>query len=83
MSEVAKTHMGVVIVGHVDSGKSTSTGHLLFELGGLSKRELEKLKDEAVKKGKESFTFAYFMDRQEAERDRGITINCTMKTLLL
>ena len=79
MSEVAKTHMGVVIVGHVDSGKSTSTGHLLFELGGLSKRELEKLKDEAVKKGKESFTFAYFMDRQEAERDRGITINCTTK----
>ena len=40
-------HLGVVIVGHVDSGKSTTTGHLLFKLGGMSDRDLEKLRQEA------------------------------------
>jgi len=47
-----KPHVGIVIVGHVDAGKSTTTGHLLFELGGMSDRELEKLKKEASDQGK-------------------------------
>jgi elongation factor 1-alpha len=74
-----KTHMSIVICGHVDSGKSTTTGRLLFELGGISAREMEKLKKEADDLGKSSFAFAFYMDRQKEERERGVTISCTTK----
>jgi len=74
-----KDHLGIVIVGHVDAGKSTTTGHLLFELGGMSDRDLEKLKKEAEAMGKGSFAFAYFMDKNKDERARGVTIACTTK----
>merc|ERR1712194_30951 len=78
MSE-GKEHLSIVICGHVDSGKSTTTGHLLFELGGIQERELEKLKAEADRLGKSSFAFAFFMDRQKEERERGVTISVTTK----
>ncbi|KAL6770538.1 EEF1A1 [Auxenochlorella protothecoides x Auxenochlorella symbiontica] len=74
-----KTHLSIVICGHVDSGKSTTTGRLLFELGGIPERELEKLKEEAAALGKSSFAFAFYMDRQKEERERGVTIACTTK----
>lgn len=74
-----KNHLSIVICGHVDSGKSTTTGHLLFELGGLNERELVKLKAEADRLGKSSFYFAFFMDRQKEERERGVTITCCTK----
>jgi len=74
-----KQHLSIVICGHVDSGKSTTTGHLLFELGGISERDMEKLKAEADRLGKSSFAFAFFMDRQKEERERGVTIACTTK----
>jgi len=77
MSE--KTHMSVVICGHVDSGKSTTTGRLLFELGGVPEREMQKLKEEAERLGKGSFAFAFYMDTQKDERERGVTIKCTTK----
>jgi elongation factor 1-alpha len=72
-------HLSIVICGHVDSGKSTTTGRLLFELGGIPERELEKLKEEAATLGKSSFAFAFYMDRQKEERERGVTISCTTK----
>lgn len=50
MSE-GKTHLSIVICGHVDAGKSTTTGRLIFELGGISEREVTKLKEEADKLG--------------------------------
>ena len=71
MSE--KEHLSVVICGHVDSGKSTTTGRLLFELGGIPEREMEKLKAEAETLGKSSFAFAFYMDRAKEERERGVT----------
>merc|ERR1711979_45769 len=74
-----KEHLSIVICGHVDSGKSTTTGRLIFELGGLPERELEKLKAEAERLGKGSFAFAFYMDRQKEERERGVTISCTTK----
>merc|ERR1711990_278884 len=74
-----KKHMSVVICGHVDSGKSTTTGRLLFELGGIPEREMVKLKEEAEKIGKGSFAFAFYMDTQKDERERGVTIKCTTK----
>lgn len=61
------------------SGKSTVTGRLLVLLGGVSDRELEKLKAEAAALGKESFIYAFVMDQQKDERARGITIACTSK----
>jgi elongation factor 1-alpha len=78
MSE-GKQHLSIVICGHVDAGKSTTTGRLIFELGGISEREVTKLKEEADKLGKASFAFAFYMDRQKEERERGVTISCTTK----
>ena len=78
MSE-GKIHLSVVICGHVDAGKSTTTGRLIFELGGISERDVIKLKEEADKMGKSSFAFAFYMDRQKEERERGVTIACTTK----
>lgn len=74
-----KKHVSIVIAGHVDSGKSTTTGRLIFELGGIPEREMQKLKDEAERLGKSSFAFAFYMDRQKEERERGITITATTK----
>lgn len=80
MTSVAEQkHVSVVITGHVDSGKSTTTGHLIFELGGINDREMQKLKEEADRLGKSSFAFAFYMDRQKEERERGVTISCTTK----
>lgn len=76
---VCVQHLSIVICGHVDSGKSTTTGRLIFELGGIPERELEKLKEEAATLGKASFAFAFYMDRQKEERERGVTISCTTK----
>jgi len=74
-----KKHLGIVVVGHVDAGKSTTTGHLMFKLGGIDDRTLQKLKDEAEAQGKSSFAFAFFMDKSKDERARGVTIACTTK----
>jgi len=79
MSENDKKHISMVVCGHVDAGKSTTTGHLIFKLGGISAREMEKLQTEADQQGKSSFAFAYYMDKDKAERERGVTINCTTK----
>ena len=79
MENHEKDHLSIVICGHVDSGKSTTTGRLLFELGGIPEREMEKLKAEADLLGRSSFAFAFYMDRQKEERERGITISCTTK----
>jgi len=79
MATSGKEHLAIVICGHVDSGKSTTTGRLLFELGGIPEREVEKLKAEAERLGKASFAFAFYMDRQKEERERGVTISVTTK----
>jgi elongation factor 1-alpha len=52
---------------------------MIFKLGGISAREMDKLQAEADAQGKGSFAFAYYMDRDKAERERGVTINCTTK----
>ena len=74
-----KIHLSIVICGHVDAGKSTTTGRLIFELGGIPEREMTKLRAEAEALGKGSFAFAFYMDRQKDERARGVTIQCTTK----
>eukprot|EP00758_Cryptobia_borreli_P011378 Tbor_TRINITY_DN5649_c0_g5::TRINITY_DN5649_c0_g5_i1::g.8371::m.8371/K03231/EEF1A; elongation factor 1-alpha len=74
-----KAHVSIVVAGHVDAGKSSLTGRLLYDLGGIDERAMEKLRKIAEENGKPSFAFAYFMDNQKAERERGITIACNTK----
>merc|ERR1712187_579972 len=73
-----KPHVNIVIIGHVDSGKSTSTGHLIYLCGGIDERTIQKFQKEAELIGKGSFAFAWVLDKLKAERDRGITINITL-----
>ena len=42
-----KTHINIVVIGHVDSGKSTTTGHMIYQCGGIDKRTIEKFEKEA------------------------------------
>ncbi|CAH2012097.1 unnamed protein product [Acanthoscelides obtectus] len=73
-----KTHINIVVIGHVDSGKSTSTGHLIYKCGGIDKRTIEKFEKEAQEMGKGSFKYAWVLDKLKAERERGITIDIAL-----
>jgi len=73
-----KTHINLVVIGHVDSGKSTTTGHLIYKCGGIDKRTIEKYEKEAEQMGKGSFKYAWVLDRLKAERERGITIDISL-----
>ena len=70
-----KPHINLVFIGHVDHGKSTTIGRLLWETENLPKEEMRKLEEAAEEKGKETFGFAFAMDSLEEERERGVTIN--------
>jgi elongation factor 1-alpha len=73
-----KSHINVVVIGHVDSGKSTTTGHLIFKCGGIDKRTMEKFEQESQQMGKGSFKYAWVLDKLKAERERGITIDIAL-----
>jgi elongation factor 1-alpha len=73
-----KLHINLVVIGHVDSGKSTSTGHLIYKCGGIDKRTIEKFEKEANDMGKGSFKYAWIMDKLKSERERGITIDISL-----
>ena len=77
--EKNKPHISLVVTGHVDAGKSTTVGHLIFQQGGISEREMKKLQAEADEKGKSSFGFAYYLDTNKEERERGVTIKSNTK----
>jgi len=74
----AKIHINIVVIGHVDSGKSTTTGHLIYKCGGIDKRTIEKFEKEAQEMGKGSFKYAWVLDKLKAERERGITIDIAL-----
>src|SRR5438552_8318137 len=74
----SKPHINLVVIGHVDSGKSTTTGHLIYKLGGIDKRTIEKFEKEAAELGKGSFKYAWVLDKLKAERERGITIDIAL-----
>merc|ERR1712100_621437 len=73
-----KTHVSLVVIGHVDAGKSTTTGHLIYKCGGIDKRTIEKFEKEAAELGKASFKYAWVLDNLKAERERGITIDIAL-----
>ncbi|MFQ3274932.1 MAG: elongation factor 1-alpha [Candidatus Nanohaloarchaea archaeon] len=74
-----KPHVNLVFIGHVDHGKSTSIGRLLWDTENLPEEEMRKLEDAAEEKGKETFGFAFAMDSIEEERERGVTIDLAHK----
>jgi elongation factor 1-alpha len=73
-----KDRLNLVVIGHVDSGKSTSTGHLIYKCGGIDARTIEKFEKEANESGKGSFKYAWVLDKLKAERERGITIDIAL-----
>jgi len=79
---VEKPTMNIIFVGHVDHGKSTCVGQLIFLSGVIAENEMKKLKDEAEKQGKAGFEFAYIMDRIKEERERGVTIDLAYQKLI-
>ena len=73
-----KDKINLVVIGHVDSGKSTSTGHLIYKCGGIDERTIAKFEKEAEEMGKASFKYAWVLDKLKAERERGITIDIAL-----
>ncbi len=74
-----KTHINLVFIGHVDHGKSTTVGRLLFDTGNITEQALRKLKEKAQQLGKAGFEFAYVMDNLKEEQERGVTIDLAHK----
>ncbi len=70
-----QAHQNLAIIGHVDHGKSTLVGRLLYETGSVPEHVIEQYKEEAEEKGKGGFEFAYVMDNLAEERERGVTID--------
>jgi len=81
---MAKTKpiINVAFVGHVDHGKSTTIGRLMFDSGAIPQQELDKLKAIAKEHGKAGFEFAYIMDKFKEERERGVTIDLSYQKLI-
>lgn len=76
--EDGKQNINLVVIGHVDAGKSTLMGHLLYNLGNVPKKVMHKNEMESKKSGKGSFAFAWVLDETEEERTRGVTIDIAM-----
>jgi len=74
-----KEHMNLVFIGHVDHGKSTTVGRLLFDSGNVDEQQMRKLKEKAQELGKGGFEFAFVMDNLKEERERGVTIDLAHK----
>lgn len=77
-----KPNVNIVFVGHVDAGKSTIVGRLLFDTGAVSEQEMKKLREEAERHGKAGFEFAYVMDKIKEERERGLTIDLAYRKIM-
>ncbi|MFP4118997.1 MAG: translation elongation factor EF-1 subunit alpha [Candidatus Woesearchaeota archaeon] len=74
-----KEHINLVFIGHVDHGKSTTVGRLMFDSGNLSEQQLRKFREKAESLGKAGFEFAYAMDGLKEEQERGVTIDLAHK----
>ena len=75
MSRPKKEHLNLVVIGHVDHGKSTLVGHMLLKLGAIDEKTVKEVEETAKKLGKESEKYAWFLDKLKEERERGLTIS--------
>ena len=69
-----KQPCSMVFIGHVDAGKSTISGSIMIKMGMIDKRTIEKFKQEAKDKGRDSWWLAYVMDSSEEEKAKGKTV---------
>lgn len=76
MSGAAARPLPIVILGHVDHGKSTFVGRLLFETGSLPEGKLEAIRASSARRGM-PFEWAFVLDAMQSERDQGVTIDTT------
>ena len=74
-----KPHLNIVVIGHVDHGKSTTIGRMMYDAGAIPEKVMEELKKLAKEYGKEGFEFAYYTDVLKEERERGVTIDVSFK----
>jgi len=74
-----KEHINLVFIGHVDHGKSTTVGRLLYDSGMVDEQAMRKLRDRAKEVGKAGFEFAFVMDNLKEEQERGLTIDLSHK----
>ncbi|MEK6964090.1 MAG: translation elongation factor EF-1 subunit alpha [Nanoarchaeota archaeon] len=74
-----KPHINLVFIGHVDHGKSTTVGRLLYDSGNVDEQTMRKLQEKAKELGKSGFEFAFVMDQLKEERERGVTIDLSHK----
>ncbi|KAK7338434.1 hypothetical protein VNO77_19043 [Canavalia gladiata] len=73
-----KIHINIVVIGHVNSGNSTTTGHLIYKLGGIDKHVIERFEKEAAEMNKRPFKYAWVLDKLTTERERGTTIDIAL-----
>eukprot|EP00457_Paulinella_chromatophora_P004713 gb/GEZN01004726.1/.p1 GENE.gb/GEZN01004726.1/~~gb/GEZN01004726.1/.p1 ORF type:complete len:607 (+),score=87.85 gb/GEZN01004726.1/:89-1909(+) len=74
-----KENLNMVVIGHVDAGKSTLMGHLLYKLGYVSTQTMRRYEKESREMGKASFHFAWVMDENPEEKSRGVTVDVSVK----
>lgn len=74
-----KPHINLVFIGHVDHGKSTTVGRVLFDSKSIDEQTMKKLQQKAQELGKAGFEFAFVLDTVKEERERGVTIDLTYK----
>ena len=74
-----KPHINLIFMGHVDHGKSTTVGRLMYDSGNIDEQAMRKLKEKAQELGKSGFEFAFVMDQLKEERERGLTIDLSHK----
>jgi len=77
-----KPHINLIFIGHVDHGKSTTVGRLMYDSGLIDEQTLKKLKEKAAELGKSGFEFAFVMDNTKEERERGVTIDLAHKKFM-
>jgi elongation factor 1-alpha len=70
-----KPHLNLAFIGHVDHGKSTLVGRLMYETGAVDPHVIDEYRKEAAAQGKATFEFAWVMDSLKEERERGVTID--------
>lgn len=80
-SKSIKPTINTIVIGHVDAGKSTLVGHLLFKLGHIANKQMHRLETDSHRSGKASFKFAWAMDETDEERGRGITVDIAKREL--
>ncbi|MCK5039815.1 MAG: translation elongation factor EF-1 subunit alpha [Candidatus Aenigmarchaeota archaeon] len=70
-----KVHMNLITIGHVDQGKSTLIGRLLWDTKNIPEQEMKKIEERAKELKKDTFKFAFLLDTIKEERERGVTID--------